>query len=237
MGVGAAWTAGGGAIEAPVAGWAAWGVAASETDPAAPVDVSFVEPMLRRRLSSLARMTLRVAYDCGHGLADLRFVYASRHGELGRTISLLESLADNEPLSPTVFGTSVLNSSAGLFSLLERDEAPATAISAGNESFGYGLIEACLQLAADPEHPVLFVYSDEPVPAVFGETDPALPAPHAVAVLLDASAKRRVRCAWSDGRRTSSDAAQSYAFLRALRSGCAAWQGERTAWHWETGQA
>lgn len=236
MGVGAAWTAGGGAIEAPVAGWSAWGVTASADDPVAPADVGFVAPLLRRRLSSLARMTLRVAYDCGHGLPDLRFVYASRHGELGRTTSLLDSLADDEPLSPTVFGTSVLNSSAGLFSLLERDEAPATAISAGDESFGYGLIEACMQLAFEPEHPVLYVYSDEPVPAVFGETDSALPAPHAVAVLLDASAKRRVRCAWSDERQASSDAAQSYAFLRALRSGHAAWQGERTAWHWEAGQ-
>ena len=234
--MGAAWTADGGAIEAPVAGWSAWGVTASEDDPTVPVDVSFVEPLLRRRLSSLARMTLRVAYDCGHGISELRFVYASRHGELGRTVSLLESLANNDPLSPTLFGTSVLNSSAGLFSVLERDEAPATAISAGDESFGYGLIEACLQLASDPEHPVLYVYSDEPVPAVFGEKDSALPAPHAVAVLLDASANRRVCCTWSDGRRASSDAAQSYAFLRALRSGRAAWQGERMAWHWEVGE-
>ena len=104
---------------APIARWSVWESSVSPEGSLASPDVSFVEPLLRRRLSSLTRMTLRVAYDCAHDIPGVRFVYASRHGELARTTTMLEALANKAALSPAVFSMSVLNASTGLFSMLE----------------------------------------------------------------------------------------------------------------------
>ena len=120
------------------------------------IDAGFVPAMLRRRLGMLAKMTLQVAQECAHDVPEVRFVYASRHGELKRTTMLLESICAKEELSPTLFGLSVLNASPGLFSMLQKNHAPATAISAGVSSFACGLLEAALQFAEKPQQPVLY---------------------------------------------------------------------------------
>ncbi|MEI7431727.1 MAG: beta-ketoacyl synthase chain length factor [Betaproteobacteria bacterium] len=218
---------------APVARWCAWKPCLSQDGTLLPPDVSFVEPMLRRRLSSLTRMTLRVAYDCAHGIPDVRFVYASRHGELARTTTMLEALAGKDELSPAIFSMSVLNASTGLFSMLEKNVAPATAISAGCSSFGYGLLEACMQLKDHPEHSVLFVYADEPAPAVYGEKELAGSGAHAVGMLLQSSADTRVEWFLSGSEATPSDEVQSQAFLRCLETGESEWCDGENAWSWK----
>lgn len=195
-------------------------------------DVAFIEPMLRRRLSSLEKMSLRVAQDCAHDVPDVRFVYASRHGELTRTTAMLGDLAAEQELSPTAFSMSVLNTSAGLFSILQRNTAPSTAISAAASSFGYGLLEACLQLAEKPEQPVLLVYADEPTPAVYGETAKSSLEAHAIALLLQTGASKQVICSTSVCDGVPSSEPQSRAFLRCLENGQSNWHGAGTNWTW-----
>ena len=218
---------------APVARWSQFGCLAGAEASAAP-DVGFVEPMLRRRLSPMARMVLRVAEDCAANVADARMVFASRHGELARTTTMLDSLARDEALSPTLFGMSVLNSSVGLYSILKKNTAPATAISAGAASFCYGLMEACLQLAERPEQPVLYVYADEPVPSRYGAVDPVASPAHAVGVLLEAGAPVRIACRFTEGDGAVSADAPAPAFLRCLsEAGCAQWRESERVWSWE----
>lgn len=212
---------------APIARWSF-----CEPD-ASPPDVGFVEPMLRRRLSSLAKMSLGVAYACARDVPDLRIVYASRHGELTRTTTMLESLADGEDLSPTLFSMSVLNASAGLFSILRKNTAPATAISAGSASFGYGLLEACLQLAENPGQAVLYVYADEPAPMVYGATELPGSNAHAVGLLLASSAEMRIACSYTARDSELSNEVQSRAFLRCLAEGRAAWNDVGRRWLWK----
>jgi hypothetical protein len=216
---------------APVARWALWEPVLPEGPGTIP-DVGFIEPMLRRRLSSLARMSLRVAHDCAHDKADLRVVYASEHGELVRTTSMLEDLAAGEALSPTAFSLSVLNATAGIFSILQGSTAPTTAVSAAGESFAYGLLEACLQLASAPDVPVLLVYADEPAPDVYGEVEDGVHTRHALAVLLASGAELNIDCCRTDADRPRSSESQSRAFLRCLATGSSSWYGDGTAWHW-----
>jgi len=199
----------------------------------APPDVGFVEPMLRRRLSSLARMVLSVARACARDNPDVRIVFASRHGELARTTTMLESLVDDEDLSPTLFSMSVLNASAGLFSMLQKNTAPATAISAGRASFGYGLLEACLQLAENPVQPVLYVYADEPPPAAYGVTEESGSDAHAVGLLLVSAAETRITCSIEAGDAMPGREAQSRAFLRCLDQGRADWSDAGKHWLWK----
>lgn len=196
-------------------------------------DVGFVEPMLKRRLSPLTKMMLRVAYDCARDAPDARLVFASRHGELVRTTTMLNSLATKEELSPTLFSMSVLNASAGLFSILQKNTSPSTAISAGCASFGYGLLEACFQLAQKPAQPVLFVYADEPAPAVYRVAEPPDTRAHALGLLLESSGETRISCSFTAGNSAPSNEGQSHAFLRCLDQGEAKWSEAGRTWRWK----
>lgn len=217
----------------PIARWALWDVTTEENGSPSPVELGFIEPMLRRRLSLLAKMTLKVAHDCVHGLPAVRFVYASRHGELTRTTSMLDDLAAGESISPTAFSMAVLNSSAGLFSILRHDTTPSTAISASAESFGNGLLEAYMQLVDDPERPVLLVYADEPAPSVYGYIEPKESGAHAIGMLLQSGAPNTIACTSAPNNQTLSSESQSRAFLRCLEGASdSSWHGVGKSWAW-----
>lgn len=164
----------------PIAAWSAWApglesqaawLQGRQPDPTSDVipEVKFIDAMTRRRLGRLARMTLQVAHDVvgeqektkGTQSASMRMVYASRHGDLHQTLTLLTALARQEPLSPTAFGLSVHNAIPGIWSLLRKDHAAVTAVSAGAQTLYAGLLEAALQAQEVPGQSVLYVYADD----------------------------------------------------------------------------
>ena len=213
---------------APIARWSVW--QAEESTLALP-KIDFVEPSLRRKLSALAKISLKVANDCSDAVESVHFVYASRHGDLRRTTEMLSDLAEEEQLSPTTFSMSVLNAIAGIYSIAKNEKLPSTSLSAGKSSFGFGLMEACLQLANSPETPVLYVYSDEAVPPEYGAANEKL-IPHAVALLLSKDAELTISCEMQEGDADSDSDPQSYAFLHCLNEKCSQWQGDGRTWTW-----
>ena len=196
-------------------------------------DISFVEPILRRRLSSLSRVVLGLAHECAHDIPCVRIVFASRHGELARTTTMLDSLAQGESLSPTLFSMSVLNASISVFSMLEKNTGPVTAISAGTASFGLGLLESCVQQEENPDQSVLFIYADESPPEIYGRTDIFGGGAHAVAILLGARAETNVACYCGDSADNPSAESQSRAFVRCFDHGKAEWVGAGKYWFWQ----
>jgi hypothetical protein len=214
----------------PVARWSSWPAAAT----AAP-DIGFIEPIVRRRLSTLSRMALKVAHDCVAQEAA-RVVFASRHGELRRTAEILRAVGAGEPVSPTAFSLSVLNAMTGVFGIARGDRSPASAISAGAATLGYGLLEAYAQYAAQPESPVLLVYADEPADPAFGVIADEV-AGGAIALLLngEAAAGQLVctLCGAEGAAVAASFPTQSQALLHCLETGQpAVWPGTGAAWHW-----
>jgi hypothetical protein len=219
----------------PIARWSAWPRAASVEE--AP-GVGFVDASMRRRLSPLAKMMLHVAHDCA-GIdaalqGRLRLVFASQHGELSYTVSLLRSLAAREPLSPNAFSLSVHNGAAGLFSILRGDRSASTALAAGDETLGAALAEARCQLDADPAQPVLVVYADNSFPEEYRPFAEGAQSGRALALLLDEGAARTTTIglgAAQDGPR--SRAAQPDAFLAHLEEGGpGTWNGAQRTWSW-----
>ena len=224
----------------PLARWAAWPPADPSADRA--FALGFADAGVRRRLSNLAKASLHVAHQCAGdapGSSQLRVVYASRHGELTRTTDLLGELAAGDELSPLNFSMSVLNASMGVYSIARQNQAACTAISAAGSTLGWAMLEASLQLADDPSGPVLLVYADEPVPAVYGEAVGDVAEPMALALLLDAKAETQLVCETAlvdiDGTHDQAiDVAQAEAVLRCLRSGTAGhWTGEGRHWSFE----
>ncbi len=147
----------------PAADWDAW--LAGETASAADTqpDVSQLPALLRRRLDRLGRMALHTAWPCLAGLDAAQFVFASRDGSLARTLELLAALAHDESLSPAVFSVSVHNGTTGLCSIARGDRSAATAVAAGRDSLGMGLLEAACQVSAGAQH-VVMCYADQNLP-------------------------------------------------------------------------
>jgi len=194
-----------------------------------PPDVAFVEPMARRRLSRLARGFCH----CAERLSppgDVQVVFASRHGEAERTLGLLKELAAGGEISPALFSTSVHNAVPGLWSILKGNRAPATALAAGAETFGWGLVEALGALEAEPEAPVLYVYAEDRLPGLWAESEPQ-PGLHAVALLLGGATGRGLTFQREDVPEQAVVGPEVFQFLAAWREGQGTWGRWRGRFH------
>lgn len=163
-----------------VAAWSAWSSSKPEradwenwaagrtvnSEGGAKPDVSMVPAMKRRRMSSLSRMAFATALDC-LGDSDIKpvCVFATRHGELLRTINIIESLVEGKDISPTDFSLSVHNTALGMFSIFTDNKLPATTVVAGIDTFGAALIEAAVHRHRFPDRHILLVFFDEPLPS------------------------------------------------------------------------
>ena len=150
------------AITFNILDWNAWAQTHSDAQP----DVSAIPAMLRRRLSPLARAAMSVIMPLANSYGAMPLVYVSRHGDLNRTLGLLEDLARKEPVSPAAFSLSVHNATAGLFSIQQGLTKNVTAISAGAEDLIPALLES-IGLCDEQNPRVLCVFCDEPPPLVY----------------------------------------------------------------------
>lgn len=124
-------------------------------------DVSFIPPMMRRKLSDIEKIALWVAEQTAPK-GVYRSVFASRFGEWRQTLKLLRQFYTDKEVSPAGFSLSVHNAAAGLYSLLKQNPESYTALAANEDTFEMGFIEAYLS-----EKPVLYVYAEEEAPDLY----------------------------------------------------------------------
>ena len=154
------------------------------SDVAAPV--AELAPMTRRRLNRIGRSALQVAYAAharclasspgGETCMDVSpasetwtpcpVIFASRYGDLERSVVLLRALANHESLSPTAFSVSVHNAIGAIFSIERVDTENYSALAAGVDTVPCALVEANALLADGAEAVLLVVYED-PLPDVY----------------------------------------------------------------------
>ncbi len=148
-------------------------------------DVTAVPAMLRRRLGSLGKLALSCALPMVEKQQQTPCVLVSRHGDLKRTLTLLEDLAQQQPLSPTQFSLSVHNAIGGLLSIHRHDPSSVSALACGTEDIATALLEAQAILTEQRAAQVLCLIYDEPVPELYRQSAPQLPdCPYAAAFLL-----------------------------------------------------
>ncbi len=121
---------------------------------------------IRRRVTSLGRRALAAAWSFAPE-QNTRFIFSSRHGEYARTFSMLQTLAKEDTVSPADFSMSVHHALAGVMSIAMGNRKGHTALAAGADTFGYGLMEAAACLSEKPSEPVLLVHYDEPLPDAY----------------------------------------------------------------------
>ncbi|WP_163834977.1 beta-ketoacyl synthase chain length factor [Spartinivicinus ruber] len=204
------------------AAWQQWAEGATEI----PVtenqpDLAWLPARQRRRLSLQAKMALAVAHECLEKteVSSVRTVFASRHGEAQRMQHMLQQLAVNEPLSPTEFGLSVHNSTAGWYGVLFNDNAATTALAAGKDTFPCSLIEAVSQLSTPGVNRVLLVFTHMPLPDFYQAFQDESSSYFSLGLILSQQAGRPVQLSYQKaGSQQKQLISPALAFIRLLLS-------------------
>lgn len=160
-------------------GWAAWGPGLTDRaawlhwlenpSPVASTGKPLLEEMpamMRRRVEQLGRSALQAAYWCQGDQGHEPVIFASRYGDIQRSVDLLQSLVRQDSLSPTSFSLSVHNAIGALYSIARGDTENYTALAAGDATVPMAFVEA-LGLLADGADSVLVVVYDDPLPFVY----------------------------------------------------------------------
>lgn len=142
-----------------------WGLA--ETGTQTDIDASVLPAMMRRRTSSATRVAVSAADRACAAANDDRLsptIFVSALGEIQITDRLCDAIARQDyPLSPTQFHNSVHNTAASYWSMATGNQAAMQAMSALQDGFALGLLEAWCQLQTSTDK-VLLVSYDEAIP-------------------------------------------------------------------------
>lgn len=138
--------------------------------------------MTARRMSIPSRLAVEVGLTLLEQQPDAA-IFISRHGELERTYKIIESLSQQQDISPTDFAMSVHNTAAGLLTISGKAPLPVTSLAAGIDGFQQGMLEVQAMLAGGAKK-VLLVDFDGAVPEVYhSEMTQQIP-PYAVGLLI-----------------------------------------------------
>lgn len=171
--------------------WRQWCQSETIDNSDSSIDVSVIPPMLRRRLSPMGRAATSSLMPLLPKLqepSNTPIIFASRHGEVGRTQKMLCDLAADELLSPTAFSLSVHNAICGIISINQKITANINAIAAAGAELISCLIEAAGLLSENNCRQVLCVLCDEPLPEPLRPYCEQPQHPFALALILSKSA-------------------------------------------------
>ena len=153
-----------------------------------PITLKQIPPIKRRRLSGLSKLAMHTSLNCieqaAASSANCLTVFASQHGELNRTVSIVDSMYQEHEVSPKDFSLSVHNASLGLYSIFTKNKQPGTSIAAGSNSFGYALIESYNLLQRFPQKQVLLTCFDLQVSRPLSQLQKKLYPSYSLSLLL-----------------------------------------------------
>lgn len=190
--------------------------------------------MLRRRMSSLSKLAVQAATQVSVGENVDYIVFASRHGELTRTVKLIEDILAGHDASPIMFSQSVHNTAAGLFTISTKKALPVCSLAAGENTLHAAIIEANGYLQENPDHQVLVVNFDEPLPEPYCVFEEQSYQGMALALLLSAGETFHVssKTSTQSGENPNPQAFACIDFLL-NDSHSASITGKKTTWLWE----
>lgn len=153
-------------------------------DPSKVASLKQIPPLLRRRFNMLGKCAMGAILQLLNDEDKIPSIFASRHGDTPLTLSLLEAMGRDEPMSPTSFSLAVHNAVSGLYSIARKDTSEVTAIAAMNGLIVNALLEAVGQLQNSAR--VLCVIYDIPLPELYQSYSVSESFPYGIAMILNA---------------------------------------------------
>ncbi len=149
--------------------WSVWPPLTSPTEASGLLEerLSHLPKLLKRRLSPLAKTVFASVIPClGDQAASIPVVFSSSHGELERSLNMMQDIENGEAVSPTAFSLSVHNAIAGLFAIAFGNKLESTVIAPGDEGIVAALLES-LAMLEEGLSKVIIVFYDAPLPAFY----------------------------------------------------------------------
>ena len=159
-------------LEADPEKWEKWltGAAEIEKSKAAP-KLEYTDPMFRRRLSQISKMTVQVIHDFSekYGLnKETKVIFVSLRGEIAREFSINQGIIEEKTILPAGFSLSVFNTPVALAAIALGLTGGYSAIYPSKGDFSSALKTALAAVKSGSEKEVLLVYADELVPECYG---------------------------------------------------------------------
>jgi hypothetical protein len=134
--------------------------------------LEFTDPLFRRRLSLVSRMTIQVLHDLLSPGEDSKILFFSFRGEITQQLRINQGLIEEHTVRPAVFSLSVFNTPVALATIALNLRAGYSALYPGEGRFNTGLQAAAAPVAAGDAERAVLVYADEPVPGEYGPLCP-----------------------------------------------------------------
>jgi len=150
-------------------------------------DFSFIPPMMRRRMSDFEKIAVGLAGKIAPETPNYTTVFASKFGEWGQTIELIQQFFNDNEMSPAGFSNSVHNASAGLFSLLTKNTNSYTSIAAGDNT-----LEMAILKALSETNDVMVVFANEHNPEIYNNILKTPQNAFGMAFMIKNDGKRRI---------------------------------------------
>jgi hypothetical protein len=145
--------------------WEEWALGKRDISPGSKSpDISFTEPMFRRRLSQISKMTIQVVHGLLPVVENTKMLFLSFRGELSLQYKVNKMLIEDNYIMPAAFSLSVFNAPAALASMAFGLKGGYTAIYPGENSFAAGLSLTEAAFLCGESEELIFVYADEEIP-------------------------------------------------------------------------
>ncbi len=154
-------------------------------------------------------------------------VRASIRPRLVDSVSMLE-------LPPMAFSQSVHNTAAGLTTIAAKAPIPLSSIASGVDTFHNALIEAYLYLSQYPEHKVMVIDFDQPLPELYKEYETQVYSDYALGLVLSQGSAYSLNRETSNVESQETPLPQGLLFLQHYLNNQSSWQisGKRQTWSW-----
>ena len=134
--------------------------------------LEWTEPIFRRRLSQLTKMTVQAARDlfedCGVD-KNTKIVFVSFRGELEREFKVNKTLIEEDSILPAAFSLSVFNAAIAQATIALGLKGGYNCVFPSKGNFKDGFLAAAAPVLAGTEENIVFIYADENVPDYYKE--------------------------------------------------------------------
>lgn len=162
---------------------------ASPDNPKEKPKLEFADPLFKRRLSQITRMTIQVVHDLIEEVpeaAEYKQVFVSFRGEIEREFTINRGIIEDSEILPAGFSLSVFNTPIAAASLSLGLKAGYSVIYPSKADFKDGLLGAAAPVLSGSEEKIILVYADEYVPDEYGALQPDNNSGYAFACIISA---------------------------------------------------
>ena len=136
----------------------------SHENPSELPKLEYCDPLFKRRLSQISRMTIEAVHGLGEGVTECKLVFASFRGEINRQQKINKSLAEDADVLPAQFSISVFNTPPAVTTIALKMKKGYTAIYPAQNNFRSAFMAACAPVLCGEEEKIIFAYADEVIP-------------------------------------------------------------------------